>query len=553
MPSTDKSLTVDVLNVRTIFARGANNSTLPAYSVLVTDGQGGTQWVSAYALQNNLAFTTISTSVGTFTANALYPAFGINDGPNVTLLGDPTASNTISMFAKAFGKFNFQDGTSINAYDDYNQVITSNVTFTGLEGIVITGNYNSTNNIFIQDTVNASTISTFITRIGSLNDSILYDTIHFSSPISSFIYQALSSFSTAIAIADPTGPTISSLIYNLSTITATITSSSDQFVSPFSTFLFQQLSSFSTSVAYGNTFSAPSVSSMIWNISTLTGSITQSANSFVSPFSSFIYTQLSSFSTAIAAADPTGPTINSFILGLSSLNTTVVTKSSNFNSPMSTFLYQQLSSFSTSVAYGNTFSAPTFSSLIINISTLNGSIITSSKKFTSPISTFLFQQLSSFSTSVAYGNTFSAPTFSSLIINISTLNGSIITSSKNFTSPLSSFLYTQLSSFSTSLGSVNKTNKINVNSLYTSTFFINTIKQPLIQFGINNTYNGQGSLITLPTVYKDTSYVVQLTYRQVGAFNTLTPLSASNVTTSNFSVTGDFLQTFQWTTIGTNY
>jgi hypothetical protein len=206
MPS-DKSLTVDVLNVRTIFARGANNSTLPAYSVLVTDGQGGTQWVSAYALQNNLAFTTISTSVGTFTANALYPAFGINDGPNVGLLGDPTASNTISMYAKAFGQFKFQDGTSINAYDEFNQVITSNVTFTGLEGIVISGNYNGSNNIYIQDTVNASTISTFITRIGSLNDSILYDTIHFSSPISSFIYEALSSFSSAIAIADPTGPT----------------------------------------------------------------------------------------------------------------------------------------------------------------------------------------------------------------------------------------------------------------------------------------------------------------------------------------------------------
>ena len=142
MASFQKSLDLDSLTVNQIFTSGNNNtnSVLPAYRVLTTDGLGGTSWMTLSTLQGGGAFTRINTTSAVFIADASATTFSIYDGENAGLSADPTAPNTVYMYAKAFGTIALPDGNTINSYNVQQNVITSNLTYLGTGGITIRGN-----------------------------------------------------------------------------------------------------------------------------------------------------------------------------------------------------------------------------------------------------------------------------------------------------------------------------------------------------------------------------------------------------------------------------
>jgi hypothetical protein len=144
MASFNRSEYIDSLTVNNIFTRSINNnSNIPAYRVLTTDGAGGTMWMtfsSISSLQYGAGFHTIKTSLETYTAdNAANATFSLLDGPNAGLINDPTALNTARLYAKAFGQFDISGGNSIVAFDPVTRQVNSNVLFVGTGGINIKG------------------------------------------------------------------------------------------------------------------------------------------------------------------------------------------------------------------------------------------------------------------------------------------------------------------------------------------------------------------------------------------------------------------------------
>ena len=150
MASFQHTGSFDSLTVGNIFVRGINNnSNIPAYNVLSADGAGGSMWVSLSTIAfGGGAFRTIQTSVGRYTSDISAATFSLLDGPNVGLINDPTASNTVRMYAKAFGQFDISGGNSLSCYDPTLNKVNSNVLLVGTGGINIKGDP-QTNTLFI--------------------------------------------------------------------------------------------------------------------------------------------------------------------------------------------------------------------------------------------------------------------------------------------------------------------------------------------------------------------------------------------------------------------
>jgi len=215
MASFQKSQSIDILNVRKIYAKGDNNNTLPANSVLVTDGLGGTSWINLSVINQGTSFNRVVTTQSTFTSGAGTTTLSILDGSNVGLL--PTNStNTVKMYAKAFGQIDVPGSDSIYSFDTVTGTIHSNVTMVG-SGIINISTDTSRNLInFYSPNDATSTMSTAITKLSTLNTAFSSIIHNFTSPFSTFIYNAISSFSTAI------GPTVTTVTFPavLSTVTS---------------------------------------------------------------------------------------------------------------------------------------------------------------------------------------------------------------------------------------------------------------------------------------------------------------------------------------------
>ena len=147
MASSQKTLDVDSLIVNNIYTRGVNNTYIPAFRILTTDGAGGTSWTTISTLQNGGAFHSIRTTGATFTADASATTFSILDSGNAGLSVDPTAANTVFIYAKAFGKF-LTTGNSLSAYNSNTGTIQSNVNFQGVGGITVRADPQSQTLIF---------------------------------------------------------------------------------------------------------------------------------------------------------------------------------------------------------------------------------------------------------------------------------------------------------------------------------------------------------------------------------------------------------------------
>jgi hypothetical protein len=200
MAASQKTQYIDVLGVRKIFAKGDNNTIIPANSFLGTDGEGGTQWVDISTIKNGITFNTFTTTQSTFTSGPASSRFSILDGNNAGLV--PSGSgNSVTMYAKAFGKIDVLGQESIRAFDTVTGTIDSNVLLSGT-GIINISTDTSKQLINIYSPNDAtSSMSTVVSNFSSLNKFLSTTFSSFNSPFSTFIYSAISSFSTAQGVS----------------------------------------------------------------------------------------------------------------------------------------------------------------------------------------------------------------------------------------------------------------------------------------------------------------------------------------------------------------
>ena len=75
MASFQTSQYVEELTVKNIYPRGSNNTNIPAFRLLASDGQGGTLWTPLSSLAYGGAFHTIKTTSATYNADAINATF----------------------------------------------------------------------------------------------------------------------------------------------------------------------------------------------------------------------------------------------------------------------------------------------------------------------------------------------------------------------------------------------------------------------------------------------------------------------------------------------
>lgn len=336
MAGIQKSQDIDTLSVRKIYAKGDNNSTLPANSILITDGRGGTLWIDMSTFQRGINFNTIETTQSTFTSGPASSRFAILDGLNAGVT--PGSGNSVTMYAKAFGQINVQGQNSIYSFDTYTGTINSNIQIVG-SGIIDITTVSNTNKIeFYSPDNGTSSMSTVVGNFIGLNNGLSNKIAAFNSPFSTFIYDAISSYST---VQGPlvTFPQLYSTISSFSTSLAQVVhynelqsslSSYSTVQGPLVTFpqMHSTISSFSTnigqavrfnelqssissfSIALGPTIHVPQAYSTISSFSTSIGQVIR-LNELQSSISSFstalgptiqvpqLYSTISSFSTAL--------------------------------------------------------------------------------------------------------------------------------------------------------------------------------------------------------------------------------------------------------------
>jgi len=223
MASFQKSQYIDILNIKKLYVKGDNNTDIPANHVLITDGNGGTNWINAAIINTGISFNTVITTSSTIVSGIGNTSFSILDGSNAGLL--PSTNNTMIMYAKAFGQFNVQGQNSILSFNTYSGTITSNVNLSG-SGIINIST-DTTNNLINFNAPNdgLSSMSTAISNLSNLNISFSTSIQTFTSPFSTFIYREISSFSTSLGpvITRTNLPSaISSNIYTNTLNTSTI-------------------------------------------------------------------------------------------------------------------------------------------------------------------------------------------------------------------------------------------------------------------------------------------------------------------------------------------
>ena len=156
MASFQKTLNLDVLNVKAIVPKAANNATIPQYAVLTADSNGGTTWtstfvgdgrrvqfVTAVALSTNTNYTIES---GAFTAGSF-----IGDGSRVANV-IATGLSTGVDYQIGSGSFNASTMTAHYFYGDGSQLL--NVVGDGLR---VGSNYNIGDGSFAASTFTAET------------------------------------------------------------------------------------------------------------------------------------------------------------------------------------------------------------------------------------------------------------------------------------------------------------------------------------------------------------------------------------------------------------
>ena len=311
---------------------------------------------------------------------------------------------------------------------------------------------------------------------------------------------------------------MSTVVGNFITLNGGLSNKIAAFNSPFSTFIYDTISSYST--VQGPLVVFPQMYNAISSFSTSLGQairydeLQYSLSSYSTsqgPLVSFpqMYTTISSFSTSIAQ-----------ILRFDELQSAISSYSTS-QQHLVTFpqMYLTISSFSTSLGP------------VIRISNVNSSI----SSFSTSIDPFIIRMSQILST-MSTISTARIVDINNAISSYSTVQG-----------PLVSLL-----NFSSVLSTQNYIMKLNTNTINTSTFQQQGHRQPFIQYG-SNTLSAAGSVtVTLETKYSNTNYIIQLSYTDRDNENAyLIPLrSAQARGLDTFTVYGDTTAKIHWTTYG---
>ena len=446
MAAIQKSQDIDTLSVRKIYAKGDSNTTLAANSVLLTDGKGGTLWLDISTFQRGVTFNTFETTQSTFTSGPTSSKFSILDGLNAGLL--PSASgNSATMYAKAFGQIDVLGQDSIYSFDTYTGTINSNVGIIG-SGVVEVLTDTTQNIIeFYSPDNGTSSMSTVVGNFVTLNNGLSNKIAAFNSPFSTFIYDAISSYST---VQGPlvVFPKLYSTISSFSTSLGQAVRFNE---------LQSSLSSYST--IQGPLVTFPQMHSAISSFSTSAGQVIRFNE---------LQSSISTFSTAL------GPTIQV---------------------PQ---VYSTISSFSTAI--GQTVRFNQLQSSISSFSTVLGQVVQAGQ---------MYSTISSFST--ALGPVVNMAQIFSTMSSVSTARIVDVTDAlSSFSTAMGPVITTQtlLSSLSTN----NTVAQLNIGNLNTSTFNVLGSRQPFIQYGSNVITSNGNMILALPRSYASSNNILPIRY-----------------------------------------
>jgi hypothetical protein len=481
MAAIQRTENIDVLNVRKIFVKGDNNTNITANSLLATDGNGGTRWVDMSTIQAGVTFNTFVTTQSTFKSGPYSSKFSILDGTNAGLIA--TGSNEATMYAKAFGQIDVDGQDSIYSFDTYTGTINSNVQIVGSGIINVTTDTTQNKIDFYSPNDATSSLSTVVGNFTGLNTYLTNTFSNFNSPFSTFIYDSISSFSTAqgpVVI----WPDLMNTISSFSTVLGPVVDF-PQMGDAFSTF----------STAIGPVVQFPQMYESFSSFSSVLGPVVQFPQ---------MYTAFSSFSTVL------GPVVE-------------------FSQ-----MYTAFSSFST--VLGPTVQFPDLYNSLSTFSTAQGPVVV----FPDMLSTF-----SSFST--AMGPVIQLPDVISTFAALSTVYvPEMYSTISSFSTSMGPFVTT--GTFLSTLSTNNTLGLFNIGTLNTSTVNMSGIRQPFIQYGRGQLNLDGSNIISLPKNYSNYTYNIQLTY--CGRNTAIIPLNSDSQTKSNFVVYGDFDTSFYWTTYG---
>jgi hypothetical protein len=247
------SLDVDVLSVRKIYAKG-NNGILPANTILTTDGLGGTIWTSISSINAGLSFNTFITSASTFTSSPGNNQFSILDNSNIGLI--PNSGISATLYSKSFGQVDVPGQNSIYSFNTLTGQFNNKINLIGSGTVTISTN-STTNQIYLYSPNDAtSSLSSLIKNMTIVNSTMTNKIASFNSPFSTFIYSAISSFSTSL------GPVIR--LSQLNTSLSSFSSALGPTVQP--TQLNNAISSFSTAI--GPTITSLTFTSTLSSVTT---------------------------------------------------------------------------------------------------------------------------------------------------------------------------------------------------------------------------------------------------------------------------------------------
>jgi hypothetical protein len=191
------TLSVDTLSVRKIYTRGNNNEILEPNQILTTDGEGGTLWTSLNSINGGFAFNTFATTTSIFTSSAGNTRFSILDNSNIGLIPSNSGASA-TLYSKSFGHINVPGQSSINSFNTTTGLFNNAIDIRASGTITVSTNA-LTNQLFLfspNDSI--SSLSSLVTNMESVNSAITNSIASFNSPFSTFIYTAISSFSTAL-------------------------------------------------------------------------------------------------------------------------------------------------------------------------------------------------------------------------------------------------------------------------------------------------------------------------------------------------------------------
>jgi hypothetical protein len=154
MASSRRTYDTDVITLRTVFAKNALNSNIPALRVLTADGAGATYWAIPSSLGQNPAFNEIITTAGTYTADLSYNRFRLLAGEGIGMTNGSPGSNQTTLYSKAFTTVDVSGDNSFYAFTS--NTVTPYINFATTGPIQVRSDP-ATNTLFIDGPYSVST------------------------------------------------------------------------------------------------------------------------------------------------------------------------------------------------------------------------------------------------------------------------------------------------------------------------------------------------------------------------------------------------------------